>query len=103
MRHIGGDLVTGQVPAGVASTVVDEWAASGPRTLFIHGTGLSRGVWRPIAGVVSGRCHAVALDVRGHGDAPKLDGYCDAASVRAGAASGCKRRSPAATDRPSWR
>lgn len=73
-KHIGGDFVSRQVPAGITTTVVDEWPNNGPHALFIHGTGMARGVWRPIAEEVSDRCHAVALDVRGHGDAPKLDG-----------------------------
>lgn len=48
---------------------LDEWPGSqGRPVLFLHATGFSRGVWRPIARDLGGECRPFALDLRGHGD-----------------------------------
>ena len=53
---------------GAGRLTFDEWPREeSPVVLFLHGNGVARGVWRPIAEQIAGRGHAVALDCRGHG------------------------------------
>jgi pimeloyl-ACP methyl ester carboxylesterase len=59
---------TRTVDLGAGCLTFDEWPRAGaPVVLFLHGNGVARGVWRPIAEQIAGRSHAVALDYRGHG------------------------------------
>lgn len=49
---------------------VDRKDGTGPRTVvFLHATGFSRGVWRPVADAVP--ASTVAVDLRGHGGSSK--------------------------------
>lgn len=45
----------------------DEWPAHGPRVVFLHATGFSRGCWRLHAQRIAARSQPVCLDLRGHG------------------------------------
>ncbi|MDA1004808.1 MAG: alpha/beta hydrolase, partial [Chloroflexi bacterium] len=45
----------------------DEWPAHGPRVVFLHATGFSRGCWRPLARRIAGRAQPTLVDMRGHG------------------------------------
>ncbi|MCA9846418.1 MAG: alpha/beta hydrolase [Dehalococcoidia bacterium] len=49
----------------------DEWPARGPRVVFLHATGFSRGCWRPHAQRIAARSQPVSLDLRGHGASSK--------------------------------
>ena len=49
----------------------DEWPARGPRVVFLHATGFSRGCWHPHAQRVAARSQPVSLDLRGHGASSK--------------------------------
>ncbi len=59
-----------EVAPGV-SLALDEWEGDGPRVVMLHATGFSRGVWRPVAERLAGRCSPTAVDLRGHGDSSK--------------------------------
>ena len=62
---------TRAVNVGEVTLALDEWPGEGPRVLFMHATGFSRGVWRPIADRLTGRCRPISLDLRGHGGSSK--------------------------------
>lgn len=49
----------------------DEWPANGPRVLFLHATGFSRGCWRPHARQLASRSQPTLVDLRGHGASSK--------------------------------
>ena len=49
------------------SLAFDEWTDAGRPVVFLHATGFSRGIWRPIASQLVDRCAPVAVDLRGHG------------------------------------
>jgi len=53
------------------SLAFDEWPAQGPRVVFLHATGFSRGCWRPHAQRIAARSQPVSLDLRGHGASSK--------------------------------
>ena len=59
---------TRRVDLGGVVLVLDEWPGERRRpVLFLHATGFTRGVWRPVASNLSDVCRPVALDLRGHG------------------------------------
>jgi pimeloyl-ACP methyl ester carboxylesterase len=61
-------------PSGVllASEVTSEGDSDGAMpVVFLHATGFSRGVWRPVARRLAGGVPGIALDLRGHGDSGK--------------------------------
>ena len=65
---MAGGCITRHVDVGVVTLALDEWSAgSGRPVLFLHATGFSRGVWRPMAAALVDRCRPLALDLRGHG------------------------------------
>ncbi len=45
-----------------------------PTLVLLHGVGLSREMWAPVAEIVTDRYDVLALDLPGHGDRPPLDG-----------------------------
>jgi pimeloyl-ACP methyl ester carboxylesterase len=62
-------------PLTVASTdgvhvVVHDLGGDGPPVLFCHPTGFHGRAWRPVAAALAGDAHALAPDLRGHGDTP---------------------------------
>ncbi len=72
------DDVTGPTPAFRTVTVspgvniaFEEWPTAGPRILFLHATGFSRGCWRPHATRLASRATPTLLDLRGHGSSSK--------------------------------
>jgi pimeloyl-ACP methyl ester carboxylesterase len=73
------DIVTEQLPpvrtpSGVrlASEVSTTPGVRGTiPVVFLHATGFSRGVWRPVASRLSDVAPGIALDLRGHGDSDK--------------------------------
>jgi pimeloyl-ACP methyl ester carboxylesterase/DNA-binding MarR family transcriptional regulator len=75
------DVVTEQLalvrtPSGVrlASEVSRTADGSGAiPVVFLHATGFSRGVWRPVARLLADVAPGIALDLRGHGDSDKPD------------------------------
>jgi pimeloyl-ACP methyl ester carboxylesterase len=63
-----------RTPSGVrlASEVSSTADSRGARPLvFLHATGFSRGVWRPVARRLADVAPGIALDLRGHGDSGK--------------------------------
>lgn len=68
---------TRHVDVGAATLALDEWPGEGRTVLFLHGTGLARGVWRPAAALLAGDCRPVALDFRGHGGSSRPDAPFD--------------------------
>jgi pimeloyl-ACP methyl ester carboxylesterase len=83
LRLSGGngvdDIVVEQLPSvrtpsGVrlASEVTRTAAGRGAMpVVFLHATGFSRGVWRPVARLLADVAPGIALDLRGHGDSGK--------------------------------
>ena len=60
---------TRRVDLGEIVCALDEWPGERQRpVLFLHATGFTRGVWRPVASNLSDVCRPIALDLRGHGD-----------------------------------
>ncbi len=52
------------------------WGHPGnPLLLMTHGIGLCARVWRPLAEDLARDYHVLSLDLRGHGDSDKPDGY----------------------------
>jgi pimeloyl-ACP methyl ester carboxylesterase len=45
---------------------------SGPPLVLLHGVGLSRQIWRPVIGLLSGEFDVIACDSPGFGDSPPL-------------------------------
>lgn len=58
------------LPTG-ALLALDEWPSAGPRTVFLHATGFSRGCWRPHAARLASRSTPTLIDLRGHGASSK--------------------------------
>ena len=59
---------TRRVDLGEIVCALDEWPGERRRpVLFLHATGFTRGVWRPVASNLSDVCRPIALDLRGHG------------------------------------
>ena len=59
------DLRTG------ARLALDEWPSAGPRVVFLHATGFSRGCWRPHATRLAPSTTPTLVDLRGHGASSK--------------------------------
>ena len=59
-------------PAGSVATSPRPWTAVGPREapaiVFVHGTRLTRNLWRPQLRRLSDRYRCVAIDLPGHGE-----------------------------------
>jgi pimeloyl-ACP methyl ester carboxylesterase len=56
----------------LASELTSTAGSRGSRPLvFLHATGFSRGVWRPVARQLADTAPGIALDLRGHGDSSK--------------------------------
>jgi pimeloyl-ACP methyl ester carboxylesterase len=53
------------VPDGVLSGL--DFGGSGVGVLLVHGTGHNAEAWTDVAARLAGDCHAVAVDLRGHG------------------------------------
>jgi pimeloyl-ACP methyl ester carboxylesterase len=73
-------IVTSVPPAVTTSDGVEiavhDLGGDGPPMLFAHATGFHGLVFAPLAHLLSGQFHGVALDLRGHGDSglpPKMD------------------------------
>lgn len=65
------DYRTRRVDLGDVTFTLDEWPQGHGRiVLFLHATGFSRGVWRPMAEGLVDVCRPIALDLPGHGDSP---------------------------------
>lgn len=47
-----------------------EWPGEGPAVIFLHGLSTSADVWALTVSALDGRCHAFAIDQRGHGTSP---------------------------------
>jgi pimeloyl-ACP methyl ester carboxylesterase len=63
-----------RTPSGVrlASELTSTAGSTGAAPLvFLHATGFSRGVWRPVACRLADVAPGIALDLRGHGDSDK--------------------------------
>lgn len=53
-----------------------DWGNNGPPLLLLHPTSFCARVWAPTVGLLADRFHAMAIDMRGHGDSDKpRDGY----------------------------
>ena len=89
----------------------------GQPLLLLHGTGSSRGVWKPVIPLLAGEREVIALDLPGHGASPlvagiepTLIGYARVvasildrlalASVDVGEARTCQFRSAAPAPKP---
>lgn len=59
-----------ELPTGVL-LALDEWPAAGPRTVFLHATGFSRGCWRTHAARLAHQSTPTLIDLRGHGASSK--------------------------------
>lgn len=67
-------------PAGVwlASEVTSTAGSRGAiPVVFLHATGFSRGVWRPVARLLADVAPGIGLDLRGHGNSDKPDSPYD--------------------------
>lgn len=53
--------VEGGVPAGL------DFGGTGPGVLLVHGSGHNAAAWADVAARLTGHCHPVAVDLRGHG------------------------------------
>lgn len=77
MRDVAARLEPSLLRVTVApgvSLALDDWGGNGRPVLFLHATGFSRGVWRPMCRAFLARnpdCRLLALDLRGHGDSSK--------------------------------
>lgn len=78
--HVKAAQVTGSwvtrsiVIAPGVQLAIDDWATSGVPVLFLHATGFSRGVWRPMCdGLLRAApgSRPIAIDLRGHGASSK--------------------------------
>jgi len=47
-----------------------EWPGEGPTVIFLHGLSASADVWALTMASLGGKCHAFAIDQRGHGSSP---------------------------------
>ena len=53
-----------------------DWGGDGPKVLFLHGGKLTARTWDYVCLGLRHKVHAVALDMRGHGDSGWSDDYC---------------------------
>ena len=80
-----GDIVIQQLPpvrapSGVRLASEVTSTADSRRAIpvvFLHATGFSRGVWRPVARLLADAAPGIALDLRGHGNSDKPDSPYD--------------------------
>lgn len=59
-----------QLPVGDGALAALDFGGDGTRVLLVHGTGQNAAAWSDVAERLISRCHAIALDLRGHGRTP---------------------------------
>lgn len=55
-------------------TLAFDRVGEGEPLLLLHGTGSSRGVWKPVVPLLARKREVIALDLPGHGDSPVVPG-----------------------------
>src|SRR5947209_10480681 len=59
---------------GLAPALAFDRTGEGEPLLLLHGTGSSRGVWKPVIPLLSRERDVIAVDLPGHGDSPLVGG-----------------------------
>jgi len=59
---------------GLAPALAFDRTGEGEPLLLLHGTGSSRGVWKPVIPLLARERDVIALDLPGHGDSPVVTG-----------------------------
>ena len=60
--------------ASWASSLAFDRTGQGEALLLLHGTGSSRGVWKPVIPLLGRERDVIAVDLPGHGGSPLVPG-----------------------------
>src|SRR5947199_6284596 len=58
--------------ASSAAALAFDRTGDGDPLLLLHGTGSSRGVWKPVVPLLAREREVIVLDLPGHGDSPEI-------------------------------